>query len=45
MFAYQPTDSGASCEQADTTCNEYTLTATYEGTVNGSSTYIKLNLD
>jgi Tfp pilus assembly protein PilE len=45
VFSYDPTDSGASCEQEDTTCNEYTLTATYEGTVNGEATYTKLNLD
>jgi prepilin-type N-terminal cleavage/methylation domain-containing protein len=45
VFSYDPTNSGASCEKADTTCNEYTLTATYQGTVNGESTYTKLNLD
>jgi prepilin-type N-terminal cleavage/methylation domain-containing protein len=45
VFSYAPSDSGVSCEQADTTCNQYTLTATYEGTVNGQPTYTKLNLD
>jgi len=45
IFSYDPTNSGATCEQADTTCNQYSLTATYEGTVNGQSTYTKLNLD
>lgn len=45
-YAYAVTDSsGNSCEADDTTCAEYTLTATYEGTVNGQSTYVKKNLD
>ena len=45
-YAYAVTDSsGASCEATDTNCAKYTLTATYEGTVNGSSTYVKSNLD
>ena len=37
--------SGASCESDDTTCAKYTLTATYEGTVNGSTTAVAKNLD
>ncbi len=45
-YAYTvTTSSGGSCESDDTTCAEYTLTATYEGTVNGSTTYSKSNLD
>lgn len=45
-YSYQVTDSsGNSCEADDTTCAKYTLTATYEGTVNGQSTYVKSNLD
>lgn len=45
-YAYAVTNSsGASCESDATTCAQYTLTATYEGTVNGSSTYVKKNLD
>jgi len=46
QYSYAVTDSsGNSCEADDTTCAKYTLTATYEGTVNGSSTYTKSNLD
>ena len=37
--------SGTSCEADDTTCSQYTLTATYEGSVNGQATYTKSNLD
>ena len=45
-YAYAVANSsGASCESDATTCAQYTLTATYEGTVNGSSTYVKKNLD
>ena len=45
-YSYAVTDSnGASCETTDTNCALYTLTATYEGTVNGQSTYTKSNLD
>jgi prepilin-type N-terminal cleavage/methylation domain-containing protein len=45
-YAYAVTDSsGASCESTDTNCAKYTLTATYEGTVNGQTTYQKSNLD
>jgi general secretion pathway protein G len=45
-YSYDVTDSsGASCETTDTNCAQYTLTATYEGTVNGASTYSKSNLD
>lgn len=45
-YAYHVTDSsGNSCETDDTTCAQYTLTATYEGTVNGATTVSKSNLD
>jgi prepilin-type N-terminal cleavage/methylation domain-containing protein len=46
-YSYQVTqsDGSTSCESDDTTCAKYTLTATYEGTVNGASTYVKSNLD
>ena len=45
-YAYDVTDSaGASCEADDTQCAKYTLTATYEGTVNGQSTAVAQNLD
>jgi prepilin-type N-terminal cleavage/methylation domain-containing protein len=45
-YAYQPLDSSdASCEATDTNCAKYTLTATYEGTVNGSTTSVAKNLD
>jgi len=46
QYSYAVTDSnGNSCEAQDTNCAKYTLTATYEGTVNGSSTYSASNLD
>ena len=51
QYAYQVGDGsgstgvGASCETDDTKCAKYTLTAEYEGTVNGSDTYTKSNLD
>lgn len=45
-YAYAVKDSsGNSCETTDTNCAQYTLTATYEGTVNGATTYSKSNLD
>ena len=45
-YAYAVANSaGTSCESDNTTCAKYTLTATYEGTVNGASTYTKSNLD
>lgn len=45
-YAYVVTDaSGNSCEATDTNCAKYTLTATYEGTVNGSGVVVKNNLD
>lgn len=45
-YSYAVTDSAdASCEADDTQCAKYTLTATYEGTVNGASTITKSNLD
>jgi prepilin-type N-terminal cleavage/methylation domain-containing protein len=41
-YAYDPTqaDGVTSCEKDDTTCASYTLTATYEGSVNGSTTLV-----
>lgn len=47
QYAYVVTDSdGNSCEGADSTsCAKYTLIATYEGQVNGQSTFTKKNLD
>lgn len=47
VYSYAATDAnGAACDSAgSTTCAQYTLTATYEGTVNGNSTYVKKNLD
>jgi|SRR5579884_2142322 len=46
QYSYAVTDSsGNSCESNDTNCAKYTLTATYEGTVNGSSTFTASNLD
>jgi prepilin-type N-terminal cleavage/methylation domain-containing protein len=45
-YAYKVRDaSGASCSTDETTCAQYTLTATYEGTVNNQTTYVKANLD
>jgi general secretion pathway protein G len=41
-YAYAVTDdSGNACDNSTTDCTKYTLTATYEGQVNGSSTYVK----
>jgi prepilin-type N-terminal cleavage/methylation domain-containing protein len=46
VFSYQVTDSnGNSCAKDVTNCAKYTLTATFEGTVNGQKTYVKQNLD
>jgi len=43
-YSYEVTDSaGGSC--TGDTCAKYTLTATYEGTVNGATTLVKTNLD
>ena len=46
-YSYKVTqsDGSTSCESDDTTCAKYTLTATYEGTVNGASTFTASNLD
>lgn len=45
-YAYTVTNSaGTSCEADSTTCSKYTLTATLEGTINGSSTYAKASLN
>ncbi len=46
VYSYQVTDSnGNDCESDDTNCAKYTITATYEGSVNGNKTYNKQNLD
>ncbi len=44
-YNVKQSDGTTSCESDDTTCAKYTLTSTYEGTVNGQSTYVKSNLD
>jgi prepilin-type N-terminal cleavage/methylation domain-containing protein len=45
-YAYAVTNSaGTSCEADDTTCSKYVLTATLEGTINGSSTYVQNSLN
>jgi type IV pilus assembly protein PilA len=44
-YAVFQSDGTTSCESTDTTCAVYTLTATFEGTVNGQATYTKSNLD
>jgi prepilin-type N-terminal cleavage/methylation domain-containing protein len=46
VYAYAVTNSGGTtCEADDTTCAKYTLTATLEGTLNGSGTYVKNSLN
>lgn len=45
-YAYAVSNpQGASCESNDTTCAQYTLTATLESTYQGGKTYTKTNLD
>lgn len=48
-YSYAATnDAGTTCDgasPADQACTKYTLTSTYEGSVNGSSTIVKSNLD
>jgi prepilin-type N-terminal cleavage/methylation domain-containing protein len=45
-YAYAVQNSGGtSCESDDTTCAKYTLTATLEGTINGSGTYTQTSLN
>lgn len=45
-YAYAVTTStGSSCESDDTTCAKYTLTATLEGLINNSGTYVKTSLN
>ena len=45
-YSYAVTDSaGASCEADAENCAQYTLTATFEGEVNGATTFVKQNLD
>ncbi len=47
QYSYEVTqsDGTTSCESDNTTCAKYTLTAKYEGSVNGQTTYVKSNLD
>lgn len=42
-YAYTVTPSG--CDNSATDCSGYTLTATYEGTVNGNATFVKTALN
>lgn len=45
-YAYAVTNAaGTTCEADNTTCARYTLTATLEGTINGSGTYAKASLN
>lgn len=44
-YAVFASDGSTACEVTDTNCAVYTLTASYEGSVNGSTTYVKSNLD
>ncbi len=45
-YSYAVTSSnGGSCESDQTSCVKYTLTATFEGSVNGQKTYVKQNID
>ena len=45
-YAYAVTNSaGTTCEADDATCAKYVLTATLEGTLNGSGTYVKNSLN
>jgi prepilin-type N-terminal cleavage/methylation domain-containing protein len=44
-YAVKQSDGTTDCESDDTQCAQYTLTATYEGTVNGATTFAKKNLD
>jgi prepilin-type N-terminal cleavage/methylation domain-containing protein len=46
VYAYQPVQTdGSSCAADANLCAKYTLTATYEGTVNGSTTVVKKSLE
>lgn len=46
VYSYAVTNSaGGSCESDEKSCTKYTLTATFEGEVNGQTTYVKKNLD
>jgi prepilin-type N-terminal cleavage/methylation domain-containing protein len=46
VYSYAVTNSaGTSCESDDTTCATYVLTAKYEGSVNGATTYVKNSLN
>ncbi len=43
--AYAYTVTPAGCDNSATDCSGYTLTATYEGTVNGNATFVKTALN
>jgi len=46
VYAYTVTDAdGTSCEANDNNCAQYKITATYEGTVNGQTQFIKTSLN
>jgi hypothetical protein len=46
VYSYSATNSSnKSCENDKTTCQKFTLTATYEGNVNGKATLVVNNLD
>jgi len=46
VYAYAVKNAGGtSCEADDTTCSSYVLTATLEGTLNGSGTFVKNSLN
>lgn len=44
-YAYAVTPANCDNASGGTDCSGYTLTATYEGTVNGSTTYVKTALN
>ncbi|MDB5182552.1 MAG: fimbrial protein pilin [Candidatus Saccharibacteria bacterium] len=46
VYSYAVTNTaGTTCEADDTTCSKYVLTATLEGTLNGSGTFVKNSLN
>lgn len=43
-YSYHPTDdTGNACDDIKVNCTKFTLTATFEGTVSGATTYVKTN--
>jgi prepilin-type N-terminal cleavage/methylation domain-containing protein len=45
-YGYAPTDTlNAACDNSTNECGKYVLTATLEGTINGSGTYTKNSLN